>query len=151
MSCATVDSIFLRTQASPNHQSSHEEHLQPFDQRMTEIIERIGLTGGDALQASATIWPGRIQASPDPKLYIEWHNYVCPGGSAHHRNRNPELLLVRGESVNGLAHALINKMDFFYGSQMYGSDSPLPSPSREHGDKFTSLGVFFKPLRCYLV
>lgn len=118
---------------------------------MAEILDRIGLTGANAIQTSAEIWPGRIQASPDPKLYLEWHSDVHPGGSAHGREFGSELLLVKGASVKDLAYALIHKMDFFHGLQMYGSDSPLSSPSREHGDQFTSLGVFFKGLRCYLM
>lgn len=123
---------------------------------VTEMLHRIELTVDEAIETSTELWPDRIRASRDAAAYFQWHQKVCPGGTAHLSGGPVDLddnLHIRAKSITGLAEGLISMVDRFH-SRVPG---PPPDGVMAEGPKgvfwrpITSLGEFFKPLRVYVV
>ena len=79
----TAESSIQTTSTSGQHASQPVELQGVSDGPLAEMLDRIGLDKLAAIRASAEFWPDRVEASSDIPSYLEWHDKVRPGGSAH--------------------------------------------------------------------
>lgn len=130
-----------------------------YDGTVTEMLRRMEQTVDEAVETSRELWPNRIREFRDAAAYSQWHQKVCPSGTAHlsggFASQHGDLY-IRAKSITGLAEGLITMVDRFHrhSPSLPGPltvDSLIEEPEGVHWSPIASLEKFFRSPRAYVM